>query len=57
MAVDGRARQPFVALVVGEAIFLDNLPKFIDHILLLDVHRGEENSWNFCALPSGRGRQ
>ena len=50
MAVDGRARLPFVALVVSESIFLNNPPKLINCVLLLDVHWGKENSWDILSL-------
>ncbi len=37
-AVDGSVGQPFVALVVGELILLDDLAKLVNDVLLLDVH-------------------
>ena len=49
-AVNGCARQPFVALVVGELIFLNAQPEFIDCVLLLDVHWGKENSRDILCL-------
>ena len=43
-AVDGTARFPFVALIVGESIFFNNSAMFIDGILMSNIHGGEKGA-------------
>jgi hypothetical protein len=41
MVIDGFARQPFKALVVGQSVLLNDPSKFVNCVLLLDIHRSK----------------
>ncbi len=55
-AVDRSARRPLEALVVGLAVLGNDPAKFINGVLLLDVHQSDENAWNFFGLCEGEGK-
>ena len=43
-AIDGCSRASVIrhALVVHEALFVDDFPAFVDRVLLVDVERGDQ---------------
>ena len=45
-AIDGGARAFVVrhALVVHEPIFVDDIPAFVDHVLLVEIERGNQGA-------------
>ncbi len=53
--VDRSARRPLEALVVGLAVLGNDSAKFIDGVLLLYVHRSNEDAWNLFGLREGEG--
>ncbi len=55
-AVNRSAQGPLEALVVGLTVLGDDPAKFVDGILLLDVHRSDEDVRNFLGLCKGKGK-
>jgi hypothetical protein len=45
-AVDGQSGTPLPTLVMGESIFLNDLPDFIVFIVRHDIHGCHYKSWN-----------
>ncbi len=54
-AVDGSSRQPLEALVVVPAVLENDSAEFIDGVLLLYIHRSNEDAWNLLGLLQGGG--
>ena len=52
-AIDGGPGGPFVALIMSQTILGHDLSMFVDRVLLLDVHRRDEDARDLGGLREG----